>query len=319
MTSERKITSAEAFGRVAVAMGGASAEREISLISGQAVLSALVEQSVDAVAVDIGNDPIGALLTEQFDRVFNIVHGRGGEDGVLQGVLESMGLPYTGSGVLGSALCMDKLKTKLCWQARALPTPDCEILKTRDDINRVASQLGFPVMVKPVSEGSSIGMNKATSLEQLTNAWQQARQFDDVVMAEQWVTGDEYTIGIIGDQVLPSIRLQTPNEFYDYQAKYQANTTQYHCPSGLATEQERELMQLAISASQVVDASGWCRVDLFVDESNQPWLIEINTVPGMTDHSLVPMAAKAIGMNFNQLVWKILETSMDMTQQGEAN
>jgi D-alanine-D-alanine ligase len=319
MNSERKINSAKAFGRVAVAMGGASAEREISLKSGQAVLNALVEQGVDAVAVDIGNDPIGALLAQQFDRVFNIVHGRGGEDGILQGVLESMGLPYTGSGVLGSALCMDKLKTKLCWQAKELPTPACEILKTREDIDRVETQLGFPVIVKPVREGSSIGMNKATSVQQLTDAWQQASQFDDVVMAEQWVTGDEYTVGIIGDQVLPIIRLQTPNEFYDYEAKYQADTTQYHCPSGLTAEQETELKQLAITASQVVDACGWCRVDLFVDETNQPWLIEVNTVPGMTDHSLVPMAAKAIGMDFNQLVWEILETSMDTQQPGVAN
>ena len=233
--------------------------------------------------------------------------------------MESMGLPYTGSGVLGSALCMDKLKTKLCWQASELPTPDCEILKTREDIDRVEKRLGFPVIVKPVREGSSIGMNKAASLEQLTDAWQQASQFDDVVMAEQWVAGDEYTVGIIGDQALPIIRLQTPNEFYDYEAKYQASTTQYHCPSGLAAEQEKQLQQLAISASQVVDAGGWCRVDLFVDESNEPWLIEINTVPGMTDHSLVPMAAKAVGMDFNQLVWKILETSMDNAQQGATN
>ena len=319
MNSERKINSAKAFGRVAVAMGGASAEREISLKSGQAVLNALVEQGVDAVAVDIGNDPIGALLAQQFDRVFNIVHGRGGEDGVLQGVLESMGLPYTGSGVLGSALCMDKLKTKLCWQASELPTPACEILKTLEDIDGVEKRLGFPVIVKPVREGSSIGMNKATSLEQLTDAWQKASQFDDVVMAEQWVTGDEYTVGIIGDQALPIIRLQTPNEFYDYEAKYQSDTTQYHCPSGLTAEQEIELKQLAITASQVVDACGWCRVDLFVDETHLPWLIEVNTVPGMTDHSLVPMAAKAIGMDFNQLVWTILETSMDTQQRGVAN
>jgi D-alanine-D-alanine ligase len=319
MNFEREINNPKAFGCVAVVMGGASAEREISLKSGQAVLSALVEQSVDAIAVDIGNDPIGALLAQQFDRVFNIVHGRGGEDGVLQGVMESMGLPYTGSGVLGSALCMDKLKTKLCWQASQLPTPASEILKSREDIDRAANQLGFPVIVKPVREGSSIGMNKAASLKQLTDAWQQASQFDNVVMAEQWVAGDEYTVGIIGDQALPIIRLQTPNEFYDYEAKYQASTTQYYCPCGLAAEQEKQLQQLAISASQVVDASGWCRVDLFVDESNQPWLIEINTVPGMTDHSLVPMAAKAVGMDFNQLVWKILETSMDNAQQGATN
>ncbi|MEE9343999.1 MAG: D-alanine--D-alanine ligase [Methylococcales bacterium] len=319
MTHQRTIKNAAEFGRVAVAMGGASAEREISLNSGNAVLSALVEQGVNAVAVDIGIDPISALLTEQYDRVFNIVHGRGGEDGVLQGVLESMGLPYTGSGVLGSALCMDKLKTKLCWQASQLPTPACITLKTHEDIERVVNQLGFPVIVKPVREGSSIGMNKATSTQQLTDAWQQAREFDDEVMAEQWITGNEYTVGIIENQALPLIRLQTPNDFYDYQAKYHANTTQYHCPSGLAEEQETQLQQLALNASQIVDATGWSRVDLFVDDAKQPWLIEINTVPGMTDHSLVPMAAKAMGMDFKQLVWQILETSMENAQQGMAN
>jgi D-alanine-D-alanine ligase len=319
MTHQRTIKNATEFGRVAVAMGGASAEREISLNSGNAVLNALVEQGVNAVAVDIGNDPISALLTEQYDRVFNIVHGRGGEDGVLQGVLESMGLPYTGSGVLGSALCMAQLKTKLCWQASQLPTPACIMLKTHEDIDRVVNQLGFPVIVKPVREGSSIGMNKATSTQQLTDAWQQAREFDDEVMAEQWITGDEYTVGIIDDQALPLIRLQTPNDFYDYQAKYHANTTQYHCPCGLAKEQETQLQQLALNASQVVDATGWSRVDLFVNDANQPWLIEINTVPGMTDHSLVPMAAIAMGMDFKQLVWQILETSMDNAQQGMAN
>ncbi len=317
MTYQRTVKNAEEFGRVAVVMGGASAEREISLNSGNAVLNALLEQGVDAVAVDVGKNPIVALQAQSFDRVFNIVHGRGGEDGILQGVLESMGLPYTGSGVLGSALSMDKLKTKLCWQASQLPTPACVILSTQDDLDQVVDKLGFPVMVKPVREGSSLGMSKVNTTQQLTDAWQLALEYDHLVMAEQWIAGDEYTVGIIGDQALPLIRLETPNEFYDYQAKYSANTTQYHCPSGLSEEYEVQLQTLAINASRILDVSGWCRVDLFVDVDDRPWLIEVNTVPGMTDHSLVPMAAKAVGMNFGELVWSILETSVDIKMDNE--
>jgi len=317
MTIQRIINDPEDFGRVAVAMGGASAEREISLKSGQAVLSALLEQGINAVAVDIGSDPINALQGADYDRVFNIVHGRGGEDGVLQGVLESMHLPYTGSGVLGSALAMDKLKTKLCWQASQLPTPAWVTLENRQDLEPVASQIGLPVIVKPVREGSSLGMNKADTFQQLDTAWQHALKFDHVVMAEQWVSGSEYTVAVIDHQALPIIRLQTPNAFYDYHAKYCAETTQYHCPSGLSDEREAQLQELAVKASQVVDVSGWCRIDLFVDEADQAWLIEINTVPGMTDHSLVPMAAKAAGINFQTLVWKILETSLDGKRYSE--
>lgn len=317
MTYQRTVKSAEQFGRVAVVMGGASAEREISLNSGNAVLSALLEQGVNAVAVDVGKNPIVALQAQSFDRVFNIVHGRGGEDGVLQGVLESMELPYTGSGVLGSALCMDKLKTKLCWQASQLPTPACVILNTQDDLDQVADKLGFPVIVKPVREGSSLGMSKANTAQQLADAWRLALEYDHLVMAEQWITGDEYTVGIVGSQVLPLIRLETPNEFYDYQAKYSANTTQYHCPSGLSEAYEAKLQSLAINASRILDVSGWCRVDLFVDVDDRPWLIEVNTVPGMTDHSLVPMAAKSIGIDFGELVWSILETSVGIKMDNE--
>ncbi len=319
MTYQRTVKNAEEFGRVAVVMGGASAEREISLNSGNAVLNALLEQGVDAVAVDVdvGKNPIVALQAQSFDRVFNIIHGRGGEDGVLQGVLESMELPYTGSGVLGSALSMDKLKTKLCWQASQLPTPACVILNTQSDLDQVADKLGFPVIVKPVREGSSLGMSKVNTTQQLADAWQLALEYDHLVMAEQWITGDEYTVAIIGDQALPLIRLETPNEFYDYQAKYSANTTQYHCPSGLSEEYEARLQALAVDASRILDVSGWCRVDLFVDTDDRPWLIEVNTVPGMTDHSLVPMAAKAVGMDFGELVWSILETSVDIKIDNE--
>jgi D-alanine-D-alanine ligase len=317
MIAERKITKPEQFGHVAVAMGGTSAEREISLKGGHAVLNALVEQGINAIAIDIDNNPIRAFKNHQFDRVFNMIHGRGGEDGVLQAIMESMELAYTGSGVLGSALSMDKLRTKLCWQAKQLPTPAYVMLETKQDVDTAANQLEFPVMIKPVREGSSIGMNKVSSPKQLLEAWQQAREFDHMVMAEQWITGNEYTVAIIDNQALPLIRLQTPNEFYDYQAKYCANTTQYHCPSGLSQQQETELQQLAVEASRIVDVSGWCRVDVFVDETKQPWLIEVNTVPGMTDHSLVPMAAKAIGMDFNELVWRILETSINTDQYNE--
>ncbi len=311
MIAQCAISSPATFGLVAVAMGGSSAEREISLKSGNAVLSALLEQGVNAVAVDIGNDPVKALLSAKFDRVFNIVHGRGGEDGVFQGVMQAMGLPYTGSGVLGSALSMDKLKTKLCWHASNLPTPAWVTLESEHDFDIVSEQLGYPVIVKPAREGSSFGMSKVNSAAQLTEAWQQAQQFDDVVMAEQWISGHEYTVALLDNQPLPLIRLQTANEFYDYQAKYCSDTTQYHCPSGLSEQQENELQQLALDASQLIDNKGWSRVDLFVDKSNHPWLIEANTVPGMTDHSLVPMAAKAAGIGFNELVWRILETSID--------
>ncbi|MCH9699627.1 MAG: D-alanine--D-alanine ligase [Gammaproteobacteria bacterium] len=311
MNTDSKIKTADSFGRVAVAMGGVSAERDISLKSGNAVLSALLEQGVKAIAVDIGNDPVSALRAGQFDRVFNIVHGRGGEDGILQGVMESLGLPYTGSGVLGSALSMDKHKTKLCWQASQLPTPSCMVLEDQEDLGRVADQLGFPVIVKPVREGSSLGMSKVNSVQQLEQAWHQAQIFDNKVIAEQWVSGNEYTVAVLDNNALPIIGLQTPNEFYDYQAKYIASTTQYHCPSGLSEIQESTLQNLALKACQTVEVSGWCRVDLFVDETDRPWLIEVNTVPGMTDHSLVPMAAKAAGIDFNELVFRILETSVE--------
>jgi D-alanine-D-alanine ligase len=218
MIAERRINDPAEFGHVAVVMGGTSAEREISLKGGHAVLNALVEQGVDAIAIDVENGSIKALQNHKLDRVFNMIHGRGGEDGVIQAVLETMDIAYTGSGVLAAALSMDKLKTKLCWQASQIPTPAWLMLKSRQDIDKAASQLGFPLMVKPLREGSSIGMNKVNTVQQLSNAWQQAAEFDHMVMAEQWVAGNEYTVGIIGDQALPMIRLQTPNDFYDYQA-----------------------------------------------------------------------------------------------------
>lgn len=304
------VKNATDFGKVAVLMGGSAAEREISLRSGNAVYEALRNQGIDAIAVDVTGSPIEALSKLQVDRVFNIIHGRGGEDGVLQAILEVLGLPYTGSGVMASALSMDKLRTKLCWQGMGLSTPKWFVMHSESDIDACITHLGFPVIVKPAQEGSSIGMSKANSREELHAALKLAKQYQCDVYAEQWVKGQEYTVGVLADEALPAIRLETPNIFYDFDAKYRANTTQYHCPCGLSTEQERQLQELAVIACQGLDIKGWARVDVFIDDNGHSQLIEVNTVPGMTDHSLVPMAAKVAGIDFGELVWRILETSM---------
>jgi len=305
------ITDPQAFGRVAVLMGGQAAEREVSLRSGAAVYAALKRKGVDAIAVDVTGSPIDTLAGLEVDRVFNIIHGRGGEDGVLQAVLEVLGIPYTGSGVLASALSMDKLRTKLCWQGYGLITPLWYLLKNEQDLDECIEKLGFPVIVKPAQEGSSIGMSKAHNREELAQALKLASNYKCDVYAEAWVTGKEYTVAVLNGQALPVIRLETPNAFYDYEAKYQATTTQYHCPCGLAQDQEQQLQDLAVVASEAVGVIGWARVDVFLNEAGQYQLIEINTVPGMTDHSLVPMAAKQAGISFDDLVWHVLETSFD--------
>jgi len=299
------------MGRVAVLMGGATAEREISLKSGAAVLEALKRLSVDVVAIDVENNLIEALAAEKIDRVFNIIHGRGGEDGVLQSVLEIMKLPYTGSGVMASALTMDKLRTKLCWQGYGLKTPKWYVIKEEKDIESCAKRLDFPVIVKPALEGSSIGMSKAKNRDELKQSWLSAAKYQCDVYAESWVEGDEYTVAVLNGDALPVIRLETPNVFYDFEAKYRSNNTQYHCPCGLSDEQENELKALAVKACEVVGVDGWGRIDLFIDSTGNSQLIEVNTVPGMTDHSLVPMAAKAKGIEFDELVWRILETSLN--------
>ncbi|NOT12333.1 MAG: D-alanine--D-alanine ligase [Methylococcaceae bacterium] len=304
------VNKPEEFGRVAVMMGGSAAERPVSLRSGAAVYDALKRKGVDAVAIDVTGSPIDALAGQKFDRVFNIIHGRGGEDGVLQGVLEVLGIPYTGSRVMASALTMDKLRTKLCWQGYGLATPKWFLMKSEDDLDACIEKLGFPVIVKPAQEGSSIGMSKAANREELLQALTLAAQYRCDVYAETWVTGREYTVAILNGRPLPIIRLETPNAFYDYEAKYQATTTQYHCPCGLDEDQERELGNLAVKAGEVVGIKGWARVDVFIDADGQYQLIEINTVPGMTDHSLVPMAAKQAGIDFDELVWRVLETSL---------
>jgi D-alanine-D-alanine ligase len=299
----------EQFGRVAVLMGGTAAERPVSLRSGAAVYEALKRKGVDAVAIDVAGSPVEALQGIAVDRVFNIIHGRGGEDGVLQGILEAMRIPYTGSGVLASALSMDKLRTKLCWRGYGLPTPPWALLKNESDIDCCIEQLGFPVIVKPALEGSSIGMSKAHNRDELIAAYRLAASYKCDVYAEAWITGQEYTVGILNGEALPAIRLETPHTFYDYEAKYHANTTKYHCPCGLNDAEESALQALAVCAGQVLGVKGWARVDAFIDHAGQAQLIEINTVPGMTDHSLVPMAARQAGIDFDELVWRILATS----------
>ncbi len=301
--------SATEFGKVAVLMGGLSAEREVSLNSGRAVLEALQRRAVDAHGVDAGRDVLDQLQVGDFDRVFIMLHGRGGEDGVIQGALETLGLPYTGSGVAGSALGMDKFRCKLLWQGMGLPTAEYVMLTDEKDLDK-AEALGFPLMIKPSREGSSIGMARVEDRPQLEKAWQDAAGYDLEVMAERWITGGEYTASILNGKVLPLIRIETPHTFYDYEAKYQAESTGYYCPCGLASEKERELQRLADAAFNGVGASGWGRVDIMLDEAGNPYLLEVNTVPGMTSHSLVPMAARAEGMDFDELVWRILAGSM---------
>ena len=300
--------TAESFGRVAVFMGGAGAEREISLQSGQAVLTALLQRGIDAFAID-SHHLLASVTQHKFDRVFNMIHGRGGEDGVLVALLESQGIPYTGSGVLASALSMDKLRTKYCWQGQGLVTPDWLILKQLSDIDTCIEKLGFPVIVKPALEGSSIGMSKANNREELISAWQLASESKGEVFAEAWANGQEFTVAILKGQALPVIRLETPHSFYDYEAKYLAHNTQYHCPCGLSETHEKALQVIALKACDCLGISGWARVDIFADKSDYQ-LIEVNTVPGMTSHSLVPMAAKAMGIEFDELVWQLLKTSM---------
>lgn len=300
--------SAADFGKVAVLMGGLSAEREVSLQGGQAVLEALVRRGVDAHGVDAGRDVLNLLQQEHYDRVFIMLHGRGGEDGVIQGALESIGMPYTGSGVAGSALGMDKYRCKLLWNGLGLPTADFVMLEQTVDLQH-AEALGFPLMIKPSHEGSSIGMAKVEDRQQLEEAWRQAAGYDIEVMAERWISGAEYTASILDDRVLPLIRIETPNTFYDYEAKYQADSTAYHCPCGLPAAREAELQRLAEKAFRAVGARGWGRVDLMLDAAGDPYLLEVNTVPGMTSHSLVPMAARADGIEFDELVWRILSAS----------
>jgi D-alanine-D-alanine ligase len=290
-------------------MGGKSAEREISLKSGAMVLGALKKAGVDAHGFDPRDQGLEALKAQRFECAFIALHGRFGEDGTVQGALEYLGIPYTGSGVMASAIAMDKWRTKLLWQAAGLPTPPYQLMTARTDPAALASQLGLPLMVKPAREGSSIGMSKVTSVEKIGQAYELASRHDDVVVAERFIEGAEVTAAILGDDPLPLIRLETPRVFYDYEAKYFADDTRYICPSGLPATTEQAVQQKALEAFRLLGCSGWGRVDAMLDRAGHPFLLEVNTIPGMTDHSLVPMAARAKGISFEELVVRILETA----------
>ena len=296
-----------AFGKVAVLMGGKSAERPVSLKSGGMVLSALKSAGVDAHAFDPSERGLEALIAGRFSRAFIALHGRFGEDGTVQGALEFLGLPYTGSGVLASALAMDKLRTKQLWQANGLPTPPFELLDSRTDFRAAAGRLGLPIMVKPANEGSSIGMSKVRAAADLEEAFALAVNYDRVVIAEKFIEGTELTGAILGRDALPLIKLETTRDFYDYDAKYVRDDTRYIVPCGLPETKEREIRELCLRAFDTLGCLGWGRADLMLDATGRPHLLEINTSPGMTDHSLVPMAARAVGISYEQLCVKILE------------
>ena len=297
------------FGKVAVLLGGKSAEREVSLMSGAAVLEALRSRGIDAHGFDPAQRPLEDLLREGFARAFIALHGRYGEDGTVQGALELLNIPYTGSGVMASALAMDKWRTKLVWQAVGIPTPRFEMLTAASDFAAVVAKLGLPIIVKPSREGSTIGLTKVTEGGQLEAAFHLAVKHDAMVLAEQFMSGSELTASILGDTALPLIRIAAASGLYDYHAKYFADDTQYFCPSGLPQAQEQVLQTLALRAFQIVGCSGWGRVDIMLDQNGAPHLLEVNTSPGMTSHSLVPMAAKVHGLAFPDLVIRILESA----------
>lgn len=295
------------FGKVAVLFGGSSAEREVSLMSGAAVLAALQGAGVDAHAFDPAERDLHTLKEEGFDRVFIALHGRGGEDGTVQGALELMGIPYTGSGVMASALSMDKWRTKMVWLACGLPTPRYAILDADTDWQAVAADLGLPIFVKPVHEGSSMGATKVTAADQLQAAWELAARYDDLVIAEEFVVGQELTAPFLEDQVLPLIRIVAPDGNYDYQNKYFTDDTRYDCPCGLPAAEEQALQALVLKSARVLGCRGWGRADLILTDDGRPYLLEMNTSPGMTGHSLVPMSARVAGLSFEALCLKLLE------------
>ncbi len=297
------------FGKIAVLMGGWSAEREISLLSGKAVLHALKQNEINVHGIDVDRDIASVLVAGNYDSALIMLHGRGGEDGAMQGLLEVMGLPYTGSGILGSALAMDKRRCKQVWAAEGFPTPEFILLETERDADKAIDQLGLPLIVKPALEGSSIGMSKVEVGTEMLPAFNKACECHGAVIAEQWITGAEYTAAILNHRVLPMIRLETDRKFYDYVAKYESDDTRYICPCGLDESIEQELGSIMLDAFDAIGASGWGRVDFILDDNGQPWLIEANTVPGMTSHSLVPMAARQAGIEFNELVVEILRSS----------
>jgi D-alanine-D-alanine ligase len=303
----KRVADAREFGRVAVLYGGDSSEREISLLSGEAVLAALKRRGVDAHGFDPREHALGEL--QRFARVWIALHGPGGEDGTLQGALDYLGVAYTGSGVMGSAIGMDKLRTKRLAQSVGVPTADFVVLRDEVDFEIAVERLKLPLIVKPATQGSSVGMTKVERAEDLAAAYRAAAQLEPLVFAEPWLPGKEYTVGLLQDAALPSIRIETPKSFYDYEAKYFRDDTRYYCPAGLSQPAEAHLASLALAAFEAVGACGWGRADFMMDAAGRPLLLEINTIPGMTSHSLVPMAARAAGIDFEELVWRVLETS----------
>lgn len=307
----RKVTDPRVFGRVAVLLGGWSAEREVSLWSGKNVVDALRSRGVDAIAVDVKDRELLLQLGAQhFDRAFNIMHGTGGEDGTVQAVLDLLQIPYPGSGVLASALAMDKLRTKRIWKAEGLPTPDFMVLQTVGDARFAAERFGYPFIIKPAADGSSVGVSKVKSFEQIEKAFVEALGPGRAVIAEQFIAGGEYTCAILGSTPLPVIHIEPDGEFYDYHAKYVSDNTKYHCPAGLDSAHEKRLQDICLKAFQLIGARDWGRVDFMMDAQGTPWLLEINTLPGMTSHSLVPMAARVSGIEFDQLCWQLLESTL---------
>ncbi|MFT4045499.1 MAG: D-alanine--D-alanine ligase [Solimonas sp.] len=316
----RRTSNPQDFGRVAVLAGGWSSERQVALWSGEGIHKALREKGVDATLIDATPGRVLDLKREGFDRVFNILHGTGGEDGTVQAVLGLQGIPYTGSGVLASALAMDKLRTKRIWKAEGLPTPDWLLLRDNDDALAAGARLGYPYFVKPAAEGSSVGISKVKYATSAVSAFRKAsgayEQDAKPVLAERYVEGGEYTCAILGEEALPLVRIEPDGEFYDYHAKYISDNTRYHCPAGLPEAQERALQALCLEAFRLLGARGWGRVDFLLDAQQRPWLLEANLVPGMTSHSLVPMAAKARGVDYASLCWAILEDTLAGAQEG---
>ena len=298
------------FGRVAVLMGGWSAERQVSIWSGEGVVAALKEKGVDVTAVDADKDAVLNLGKQGYDRVFNIMHGTGGEDGTVQAILDLHGLPYPGSGVLASSLAMDKLRTKRIWKAEGLPTPDFMVLKNAEDAHEAAKRFGYPLIIKPAADGSSVGVSKVKSVDQVDKAFADALGDGRVVIAEEFIAGGEYTCPILDGVALPVIRIEPDGEFYDFNAKYISDKTLYHCPAGLEAPHEKTLQQICAKAFDLIGCKDWGRVDFMMDAQGKPWLLEINTLPGMTSHSLVPMSAKVSGLSYADLCWALLETTL---------
>jgi len=304
------VTSARDFGRVAVMLGGYSSERDVSLVTGNAVLEALRSRGVDAHPWDPAEHTLAEFAAAGFERVWIALHGTGGEDGAIQGALEWLDTPYTGSGVMASAIAMDKIRSKHLFDAAGIPTPEYAVIRHRADAVIAVEKFGFPLIFKPIGEGSSVGMSKVFEQEDLAAAVDLALEYGDVALAERCIVGDEMTVGILQGQALPTIRIETPRVFYDYRAKYESDRTSYLCPGTASGDTEARYAELAVAAFAELGCTGWGRVDFMTGSDGQPQVLEVNTIPGMTSHSLVPMAARQAGIEFEELCWRILETSV---------